>query len=115
MPIGRSNTPRFSDAAKNSRAQMESQLRALCAAAVPGDTQRNLQIEARWTGQTFKHILTPVWLLTYNYGAQNFQVVINGFTGTIAGKYPKSWVKILFAVLGGLMMAGLIALIASQR
>jgi hypothetical protein len=56
-----------------------------------------------------------VWLLTYNYGPRTFQVVINGFTGTIAGKYPKSWVKIFFAVLGGLIVAGIIALIFSQQ
>jgi hypothetical protein len=57
----------------------------------------------------------PVWLLTYNYGPRTFQVVINGFTGAIAGKYPKSWVKILFAVLGGLIVAGVIALIAAGQ
>jgi hypothetical protein len=65
--------------------------------------------------QTFKHILVPLWLLTYNYGARAFQVVINGFTGAIAGKYPKSWLKILFAVLGLLLAAGLVALITSHR
>jgi hypothetical protein len=54
-------------------------------------------------------------LLTYNYGARNFQVVINGFTGTIAGRYPKSWVKIFFAVLGALVVGGLIALVAASR
>jgi hypothetical protein len=26
-------------------------------------------------------------------------VVINGYTGAIAGHYPKSWIKIMFAVL----------------
>jgi hypothetical protein len=41
----------------------------------------------------------PIWLLTYNYGTRHFQVVINGYTGVIAGKYPKSWVKITLAVL----------------
>ena len=39
----------------------------------------------------------------------NFQVVINGYTGTIAGKYPKSWIKITLAVLGGLAAAALLA------
>jgi hypothetical protein len=42
-------------------------------------------------------------------------VVINGFTGQMAGNYPKSWVKILFAVLGGLIALGVIALIAASR
>lgn len=59
-------------------------------------------------------ILTPIWLLTYNYGTRNFQVVINGYTGTIAGKYPKSWVKIFFALLAGLAVAGILALVANR-
>lgn len=92
------------NAAKNSRAQMENALRALCAAAVPGDTQRNLQVESRWTGQSFKHILTPVWLLTYHYGARPYQVIINGYTGRIAGEYPKSWIKITLAVIAALIV-----------
>jgi Zn finger protein HypA/HybF involved in hydrogenase expression len=102
-------------AAKTSRDVMDRKMYALCAAQVPGDTQRNLQVEDDYSGQTFKHILAPIWLLTYNYGTQNYQVVINGYTGVIAGKYPKSWVKIFFAVLAGLAVAGVIALLASHR
>ena len=102
-------------AAKTSRDQMDKKMYALCAAQVPGDTHRNLQVEDDYSGQTFKHILTPIWLLTYNYGTQNYQVVINGYTGVIAGKYPKSWVKIFFAVLAGLALAGVIALMANHH
>jgi hypothetical protein len=80
----------------------------LCAAEVPGDTQRNLQVDTDYSGQTFKHILVPIWLLTYNYGKRNFQVVINGHTGAIAGKYPKSWIKITLAVLTVIMVVVII-------
>ena len=79
------------------------------------DTHRNLNVDTDYSGQTFKHILVPVWLLTYNYGTRNFQVVINGFTGSIAGKYPKSWVKIFSAGLGGLALIAFIVLVASRR
>ena len=103
------------DAAKRSQEQMHEKLTAMCASRIPGDTYRNLRIFPEYSGQTFKHILAPMWLLTYNYGPRTFQVVINGFTGTIAGRYPKSWVKILFAVLGGLIVAGVIALIAANK
>ena len=44
-----------------------------------------------------------------DYGRRAFQVVINGFTARIAGKYPRSWVKITLAVLAALAAAGLIA------
>jgi hypothetical protein len=86
-------------AAKEAREEMDEKMEQLCSAQVPGDTQRNLQVQTDYSGQTFKHILTPIWLLTYNYGKHNFQVVINGYTGSIAGRYPKSWIKITFLVL----------------
>jgi DNA-directed RNA polymerase subunit RPC12/RpoP len=102
-------------AAKEARHQMDSEMEELCSEQVPGDTQRNLQVASDYAGQTFKHILVPIWLLTYNYGARNFQVVVNGYTGTISGDYPKSWPKIMLAVLAGLVVAGIIALMAGHR
>jgi ribosomal protein S27E len=97
-------------AARNSREQMDAKLKSLCASQVPGDTHRNLQVYPNYSGQTFKHILVPIWLLSYDYGRRAFQVVINGYTGAIAGRYPKSWIKITLAILAALAAAGLIAL-----
>jgi hypothetical protein len=102
-------------AAQQARAEMDAEITRLCAAQVPGDTHRDLQVDTDYSGQTFKHILVPIWLLAYNYGASNYQVVINGYTGAMAGKYPKSWVKIMFAVLGGMAILGFILLIAGSR
>jgi hypothetical protein len=86
-------------AAQHSRDQMERKLQAMCSSAVPGDTQRNLQVRSVYSGQTFKHILAPLWMLQYRFGAKNFQVVMNGYTGKISGDYPKSWIKITLAAL----------------
>ncbi|MBA3056338.1 MAG: zinc ribbon domain-containing protein [Gammaproteobacteria bacterium] len=87
------------------------QMQALCGRQVPGDTYRNLQVDARVQGRTFKHILVPVWLVNYTYGSRNLQVVANGYTGSIAGEQPYSWVKITFAVLGVLLLLMLAALV----
>jgi len=103
------------NAAKEAREQMEEEITAMCDGQVPGDTHRGLQVGTDFSGQTFKHILTPIWLLTYHYGAKNFQVVINGFTGKIAGAYPKSWVKILLAILAVLAAVGLFLFFANQH
>jgi hypothetical protein len=84
--------------------QLEAQTRALCAAQVPGDTHRNLIVDAHYSGRTFKHILVPVWLVHYTYGSKTFQVVANGYTGTIAGERPYSWIKIALAAVGALLM-----------
>jgi predicted RNA-binding Zn-ribbon protein involved in translation (DUF1610 family) len=86
-------------AAEHAQKAMTEKTRQLCAQQVPGDTHRDLNVDADFSGQTFKHILVPVWLLAYTYGSKNFQVVINGYTGAISGRYPKSVIKILLLVL----------------
>lgn len=100
-------------AAGHSRESMDAQVRSMCASQVPGDTHRNLRVRAHYSGQTFKHILAPVWLLTYAYGRKNYQVLVNGCTGAIAGDRPYSWVKITLFVLMILALVGLGALLVS--
>ena len=87
------------EAAEQSQQQMHAALERLCAAQVPGDTHRNLRIFPTFSGRTFKHVLVPVWLLAYNYRAKAFQVIVNGYTGKIAGKYPISIWKVLLVIL----------------
>ncbi len=102
-------------AAQHARDIMEQKTEALCASEVPGDTHRNLQVDADFSRQTFKHVLVPVWVLSYNYGSQVYQVVVNGYTGTIAGKHPLSWVKIMLAVLAVIAVVVIIAAISQGR
>ncbi len=101
-------------AAQRSRERMDAQLKQLCAAQVPGDTYRNLQVWTRYSNQTFKHVLLPVWLLTFTYGSGNYQALINGYTGQIAGRYPKSWVKILLLILTLAFVAGMAWLLMNK-
>jgi ribosomal protein S27E len=91
-------------AALHSQDIMKRETHIMCANNVPGDTHRNLQVNADFSGQTFKHILAPIWLLSYNYGATSYQVVVNGYTGKIAGKYPLSYTKIFFAVIAAIIL-----------
>jgi hypothetical protein len=102
-------------AAQEARNMMERELRQLCSREVPGDTQRNLAVQADYSAQTFKHILVPAWVLAYTYGSQTYQIVVNGYTGTIAGKHPLSWIKISFAVLAALIVLGIIVAIYSHQ
>jgi hypothetical protein len=102
------------DAAKRSQEAMNEKLRQMCAAQIPGDTYRNLHIQPTYSGQTFKHILVPIWLLTYNFGAKAYQVVVNGVTGRMAGDYPKSFWKILFLVLLAIIVILVIVMLGQE-
>jgi hypothetical protein len=91
-------------AATRVREQMLTELRAVCGREVPGDTYRNLSVDAAFSAETFKHILAPVWLVSYIYRGRTLQTVVNGVTGSVAGQRPWSWVKVGALVVLGLFL-----------
>jgi ribosomal protein S27E len=95
-------------------AQMDAAMREICAKQVPGDTQRDLQVQTEYQGRTFKHVLVPVWLVTYTYGPKNFQIVVNGYTGTVAGDRPISYVKVFVYVILPALIIILLLLLTQQ-
>jgi len=101
-------------AAQAAKHRMDVQVRSMCASEVPGDTHRNLEVDAKYENLTFKHILAPIWLLSYTYGATSYQVLVNGVTGKMTGTRPWSWIKITLLVLAVLMI-GLLIAVASQE
>jgi hypothetical protein len=102
-------------AAASNMSRMEAEVRILCGQAVPGDTYRSLEVEAHYQGRTFKHVLVPVWSVSYTYGPKTFRVLMNGFTGTIAGQRPVSWWKVFFyIILPSLLLIGVILFLQNQ-
>ncbi len=99
------------EAREQSQQQMHATLEQLCGQQVPGDTYRNMRIHPTYSGQTFKHLLVPIWLLTYNYGSTAYQVLVNGYTGKIAGKYPYSVWKIVLLIIVALIAVGIFVLV----
>lgn len=95
--------------AQRAREDMNAKLQTMCASQVPGDTYRNLVVRPDYSQQTFKHILAPVWLLQYTYGARRFQCVMNGVTGAVSGQYPKSPWKIALLVLAVIVVVVVLA------
>jgi ribosomal protein S27E len=101
-------------AAELNLAQMDAAMRELCAKQVPGDTQRDLQVQTQYQGRTFKHVLVPVWLVTYTYGPKNYQIVVNGYTGAVAGDRPISYVKVFVYVILPALIIILLLLLTQQ-
>ncbi|MBK7877443.1 MAG: primosomal protein N' (replication factor Y) - superfamily II helicase [Planctomycetes bacterium] len=77
-----------------------------CSGDVPGDTQRNLRVANRISDVRWKHVLLPLWSLTYSHGGKPYPVLIHGQTGRVVGEAPYSWVKILLFVLAVLAAVG---------
>ncbi|MCP5023251.1 MAG: zinc ribbon domain-containing protein [bacterium] len=96
-------------------ARMRNEQTNRCSGDVPGDTQRNLRVDTQLSGVHWKHVLLPIWSLTYEYGGKTYAVLVNGQSGQVAGKAPYSWVKILAAVALGAAIGGGVAVLGNGR
>lgn len=87
------------EASHRARARMQDDVTAACSRQVPGDTQRNLQVQTAFSGVAYKNALLPVWIAAYQYGGKPFRFLVNGVTGKVSGQAPFSWVKVTLLLL----------------
>ena len=73
---------------------------------IGGDEQRITSIDSRFDGESFKHILLPIWTAAYKYSGKSYQFMVNGQTGEVQGQRPYSWWKIGFTVLAVAVVVG---------
>jgi len=72
---------------------------------IGGDEQRVWSKDTTYSGETFKHLLLPVWLAAYRYDGRVYQTMVNARTGDVVGERPYSIWKIAAAVLCGILLA----------
>jgi DNA-directed RNA polymerase subunit RPC12/RpoP len=82
---------------------------------IGGDEQRIHHVSTTYQGITFKHFLMPVWVSAYRYHNKVYRFLVNARTGEVFGERPYSAWKISFAVLAGLVVIGIIILIAYRK
>ncbi|MCA8980663.1 MAG: primosomal protein N' (replication factor Y) - superfamily II helicase [Planctomycetes bacterium] len=81
------------------RREIHEDQRRRCGADVPGDTQRDLRVRTELSDVRWKHVLLPIWSLSYRFRGATYAVLIHGQTGRVVGKAPYSFVKIVAAIL----------------
>jgi len=97
---------------RSQEAVVESQ-KSRCAGDVPGDTHRNLRVQNTISGIRWKHVLLPVWSLQYRFRGETYTVLVNGQSGSVAGKAPISWAKVALFVVGvGMAVLLVLAILA---
>ncbi len=95
-------------AREEARHKVETEL----AAFMPGDHHRNLHHETSVRNEMADLCLMPIWVFAVRYDEDEapLRVLVNGQTGLVGGKVPRSWIKILIATGLGLAVVALIVL-----
>lgn len=89
------------------RASMEETIRREIRSDIGGDEQRIHSMYPNFYAITFKHILLPIWLSSYQYDGKTWRFLVNGQTGEVQGERPWSAWKIAGAVVLVLILVAL--------
>ncbi len=102
---------------EQARDEVASHLDKRLASFMPGDSHRELSFRTRFHNEALVVCLLPVWVLALRHDPEKppLRFLVNGQTGKVYGRVPVSWVKVLLAVLLGLLVAGGLYLLLSSR
>jgi len=87
------------------RGQIDNAIRAAVLAQHPGCSIVSFNANTQYTTASYRYVLIPVFVGHFNYRGKLYQFFINGESGKITGKTPKSPLKI-----GAIVAAGVLAL-----
>ena len=93
---------------ETAKARMAKVIENDCERDIGGDEQRLNWIRTRYFELMYKLVLLPVWIASYLHGGKTFTVLVNGRTGEVIGQRPYSRLKIVIAVLAGIVLAAVI-------
>jgi DNA-directed RNA polymerase subunit RPC12/RpoP len=72
---------------------------------------RNFNMSADFSDESWRYVLLPVYIASYQFEQKTFQVMVNGQSGQVAGQKPVAWWKVWLAVAGLLSPGALLVLI----
>jgi DNA-directed RNA polymerase subunit RPC12/RpoP len=77
-----------------------------------GKEKRNVNTGAgKWSGQTFKNVLLPLWIGSYEYRGKQYQVLVNGQTGKVGGGKPSDRIKVAVIAISALLLVMILAVL----
>lgn len=88
---------------KEAQSSMERQITSGIESSVYGDIVQVIHLSTDYSDITYKHILLPLWISSFQFKGKVFQFIVNGQSGKVSGHYPFSAVKIISAVFAVLI------------
>lgn len=77
------------------------------------DGVREFNLKCNFSNQKYVYSIVPIYQMNFMYKKKKFNVLMNGQTGKIGGKFPTSVLKVMLTVLGWILLIALIVFISS--
>ncbi len=89
-------------------------LRRMILSQYPHDRVAFLNVSTAHSDLTYKYVMLPVYVGNFSFKQKLYNFFVNGSTGRVNGKTPKSPLKVALAVLGAIALVVGIVLLASN-
>ena len=96
------------EAWNEAKGKLREYMKDACYHDIPTSHVRNFSLVADFQNETWRIIFLPIYIITYIYQQNTYQVVVNGQTNQLAGQKPVDWNKIWLA-FAGLFAPGIFA------
>lgn len=94
---------------KMGREKMREATKKACKNQASSNKIRNFSMNLTYSNESWRYVLLPVYVSTYQYDSNTYQLIANAQTGTVSGQRPVVWWKVYLAVFG--IMSPLLALV----
>lgn len=81
------------------RRKLENNIEQKIVAEHRADRARVEKLDVQYSRITYKYLLLPIWLSTYQFKGKTYHFMVNGQTGKAGGETPVSWMRVVIAVL----------------
>ncbi|WP_461206185.1 TFIIB-type zinc ribbon-containing protein [Clostridium sp. DL1XJH146] len=99
------------DGFEDAKNEINTKIRNGIRGQVFGDEVQIVSVQTDYEDITYKHILLPVWVSSFNFKNKVYRFLVNGQTGKVKGKAPVSAVKVIFLVLTIIIVIAIIILL----
>ncbi|MGB1251642.1 MAG: hypothetical protein ACPG8W_13575 [Candidatus Promineifilaceae bacterium] len=82
------------------RSAMRERMKQKCRGAITHQNVRNFSMSVEFDKEAWRYLLLPVYVASYHYNNEPYQLLVNGQTGLVAGQRPADWRKI--ALIAGI-------------
>ena len=71
----------------------------------------SVKVKTVYRNITYKYLMLPVWMSSFAYKGKVYQFMVNGRTGRVSGRTPISPLRVAVAILIGIVVIGLLAVL----
>ena len=102
--LAENNSISKEDCWKPAQGEIDRELKIRITRSIHADEVRGLRFQTAFSSVTFKSVLLPVWVSSYQFKSKTYKFMINGQSGEVNGQSPVSALRVLSSILLALLV-----------